>query len=134
MTCEMDNTTLRLETKIGICDYPCCSNTRPWVDRQEADTSSVGGLEDVLDKIDQIFSVIPIISRYRSKILTIIGNYSGTAALLVVPHHRYLSHDSTGYQWLRLSVHLDTLATKHATQLRGSVLLHQQIQTPLSNN
>ena len=60
MNCEEDNTTctLRLETKIGLCDFPCCSQTRPWVDREEADTSSVGGLADVLDKIDQILSVI----------------------------------------------------------------------------
>ena len=58
MNCEADTTTLRLETKIGVCDFPCCSNTRPWVDREEADTSSVGGLGDVLDKIDQILSVL----------------------------------------------------------------------------
>ena len=57
MSCDPDTTTLRLETKIGVCDFPCCSNTRPWVDREEANTSSVGGLGDVLDKIDQILSV-----------------------------------------------------------------------------
>ena len=57
MTCEEDNISLRLQTNIGVCDYPCCSQTRPWVDREGADISSVGGLEDVLDKIDQILSV-----------------------------------------------------------------------------
>ena len=58
MSCDTDTTTtLKLQTNIGVCDYPCCSNTRPWVDREEADISSVGGLEDVLDKIDQILSV-----------------------------------------------------------------------------
>ena len=57
MTQQTDNTSLIVETNIGICDYPACSNTRPWVQRQEADTNSVRGLQDVLDKIDQILSV-----------------------------------------------------------------------------
>ena len=63
MTCETD-TTLRLETKIGVCDYPCCSRTRSWVDREGVETSGVRGLGDVLDKIDQILSVIRNTNHY----------------------------------------------------------------------
>ena len=57
MASDAGNTTLSVQTNIGVCDYPCCSKWRPWVSREDGDNTSVRGLQEVLDSIDRILSV-----------------------------------------------------------------------------
>ena len=50
-------TSLKVENKLGLCDWPCCSKRKSWVNRDNLNLVRVSGLEDILDKIDQICSV-----------------------------------------------------------------------------
>ena len=50
-------TSLKVENKLGLCDWPCCSKRKAWVNRDNLSPGRVSGLEDILDQIDQICSV-----------------------------------------------------------------------------
>ena len=52
-------TSLKVANQMGLCDWPCCSKRKPWVNRDNLALVKVSGLEleDILDQIDQIFSV-----------------------------------------------------------------------------
>ena len=48
---------LRVENRLGLCDWPCCNKRKPWVNRDNLALVKVAGLEDILDQMDQIFTV-----------------------------------------------------------------------------
>ena len=50
-------TSLKVENKLGLWDWPCCNKRKQWVNRDNLSLVRVSGLEDVLDQIDQICSV-----------------------------------------------------------------------------
>ena len=48
---------LRVENRLGLCDWPCCSKRKPWVNRDNLALLRLTGLEEILDTVDQICSV-----------------------------------------------------------------------------
>jgi len=47
---------LRVENRLGLCDWPCCSKRKPWVNRDNLALVRLTGLEEILDTVDQICS------------------------------------------------------------------------------
>ena len=50
-------TSLKVDNKLGLWDWPCCPKMKAWVDRDNLLGAKVTGLEELLDQIDQILSV-----------------------------------------------------------------------------
>ena len=50
-------TSFKVSSKVGTCDWPCFSKKRNYIDRENLSFSRVRGLEDLFDRIDDIFSV-----------------------------------------------------------------------------
>ena len=50
-------TSLKVNNKLGLWDWPCCPKMKAWVDRDNLLGAKVTGLEELLDQIDQILSV-----------------------------------------------------------------------------
>ena len=50
-------TSFKVSSKVGICDWPCFSKKRNYIDRENLSLCRVSGLEDLFDQIDDIFSV-----------------------------------------------------------------------------
>ena len=48
---------LKVENQLGLCDWPCCNQRKPWVNRDNLALVKVSGLQEILDQMDQIFSV-----------------------------------------------------------------------------
>ena len=48
---------LDVSNKLGVCDWPCCSKRKAWVNRDNLAMVKVTGLDELLDQIDQICSV-----------------------------------------------------------------------------
>ena len=58
MSPDTIETSLAVENKLGVWDWPCCCrNNKQWINRENLAMAKVTGLEDLLDTIDQIFSV-----------------------------------------------------------------------------
>ena len=50
-------TSLKVANQMGLCDWPCCSKRKPWVNRDNLALVRLPGLEEILDTVDQICSV-----------------------------------------------------------------------------
>ena len=59
-------TSFKVSSKVGSCDWPCFSTKRNYIDRDNLSLTSVSGLEDIFDQIDDIFSVSKAFSFYKA--------------------------------------------------------------------
>ena len=50
-------TSFKVSSKVGACDWPCFPKKSDYIDRENLSLCRVRGLEEVFDKIDDIFSV-----------------------------------------------------------------------------
>ena len=50
-------TSFKVSAKVGTCDWPCFSKKSYYIDRENLSLCRVSGLEDLFDKIDDLFSV-----------------------------------------------------------------------------
>ena len=102
---------LRVENRLGLCDWPCCSKRKPWVNRDNLALVRLTGLEEILDTVDQICSVEFIVTRQLliSTDFSKLGNFSDSSRLASGDHHWRGRHHSHGCLRLQHELPLDAL-------------------------